>query len=74
VVGSIQINGPATANYDIDLGVYPITDYYYFTETQGVIMTQNNPVPPMSDNILFNGTNINPLNPLLGAYSVVTCK
>jgi hypothetical protein len=37
-------------------------------------MTQTNAVPPSSDNILFNGTNINPTNPSQGAYSVVTCK
>ncbi|KAI1817913.1 multicopper oxidase [Poronia punctata] len=74
VVGSILIYGPSTANYDIDLGVFPITDYYYFTETQGVRMTQINPLPPSSDNILFNGTNINRSNPSLGEYAVVTLE
>ncbi|KAI0398570.1 multicopper oxidase [Xylariaceae sp. FL0594] len=74
VIGTIQIYGPSTANYDVDLGVYPITDYYYFTETQGVKMTQTNPIPPSSDNILFNGTNINPNDPTKGAYSVVTLQ
>ncbi|KAK0610108.1 laccase [Bombardia bombarda] len=29
VVGAIQINGPASLPYDIDLGTFPITDYYY---------------------------------------------
>ncbi|KAI1330870.1 multicopper oxidase [Xylariaceae sp. FL0255] len=72
VVGSMLINGPATANYDIDLGVFPISDYYYITEAQGVIYTQNNAAPPASNNILFNGTNINPTNPSLGEYAVVT--
>jgi len=29
VVGTVIVNGPATANYDEDLGVMPITDWYY---------------------------------------------
>ncbi|KAK2053617.1 multicopper oxidase [Colletotrichum caudatum] len=65
VVGSIQINGPASADYDIDLGPYPITDWYYETadrlERKGELVV-NGGAPP-SDNILFNGKNINPLGP-----------
>lgn len=72
VVGSIHINGPTSADYDIDLGVYPITDYYYITADEGVRETQTQAVPPSSDNVLFNGTNINPADPSLGEYSVVT--
>ncbi|KAK4249145.1 extracellular laccase [Corynascus novoguineensis] len=55
VVGSIQINGPASLPYDIDLGVFPITDYYYLAADELVHMTQVGP-PPFSDNVLFNGT------------------
>lgn len=29
VAGTIIINGPATANYDYDLGTLPITDWHY---------------------------------------------
>jgi FtsP/CotA-like multicopper oxidase with cupredoxin domain len=62
-VGSIQINGPASLNYDIDLGVFPITDWYY-TPADTISAALNNGVgggaPPPSDNVLFNGTNINP--------------
>ena len=29
IVGGIIINGPATANYDLDLGVMPFTDWFY---------------------------------------------
>jgi len=29
--GSIVIDGPASSNYDIDLGPYPVTDWYYPT-------------------------------------------
>ena len=31
IVGTIQINGPASADYDIDLGTYPISDWYHKT-------------------------------------------
>jgi FtsP/CotA-like multicopper oxidase with cupredoxin domain len=72
VFGLIQINGPASANYDIDLGVFPIFDYYYFTADDGVHTTMAFPIPPPSDNVLFNGTNINPNDPNQGEYAVVT--
>ena len=66
VVGSIQINGPASLPYDIDLGVFPITDWYYDTADE-IQERVNNPAtggaPPPSDNVLFNGTNINPSGP-----------
>lgn len=71
VFGSIHIDGPSSANYDTDLGVYPIHDYYYQSADDLVILTQT-AVPPASDNILFNGTNINPTAPSEGSYSVVT--
>ncbi|GKT49106.1 laccase [Colletotrichum spaethianum] len=63
VAGAIKINGPASADYDIDLGPYVISDWYYDTadhlERQAELVS-NGP-PPASDNILFNGKNINPL-------------
>ncbi|KAK0612088.1 laccase [Immersiella caudata] len=59
VVGTIQIDGPASLPYDIDLGVFPITDYYYAAADELVIFTANNG-PPFSDNVLFNGTNVHP--------------
>ncbi|KAJ0158781.1 Laccase [Colletotrichum tanaceti] len=62
VAGAIQINGPASADYDIDLGPYVISDWYYETadrlERQAELVS--NGAPPPSDNILFNGKNINP--------------
>lgn len=54
VVGTIQINGPASLPYDINLGVFPISDYYYHTPDDLVEYTKNNGPPP-SDNILING-------------------
>jgi FtsP/CotA-like multicopper oxidase with cupredoxin domain len=29
VMGGIVIKGPASANYDIDLGFYPFTDWFH---------------------------------------------
>lgn len=60
VVGTIQINGPATANYDEDLGTFPMTDWYYSTVFQAAaIAFQNGQAglgPPAANNILVNGT------------------
>ncbi|EUC33606.1 multicopper oxidase [Bipolaris zeicola 26-R-13] len=60
VVGTVIVNGPATANYDEDLGVMPITDWYYKTAYQAAsIAFQNGQAglgPPVGDNILINGT------------------
>ncbi|TRX88988.1 hypothetical protein FHL15_010110 [Xylaria flabelliformis] len=71
VFGSIVINGPASLNYDIDLGAYPIQDYYLPTADELVVQTQHTPPPPSSNNVLFNGTNINPAGSG-GAYSRIT--
>ncbi|KAM7191610.1 laccase [Naviculisporaceae sp. PSN 640] len=72
IVGAIQIDGPASYPYDQDLGVFPINDWYYDSVETILqrMMDPNNPYrpgspgsPPESDNILFNGTNINPNGP-----------
>lgn len=70
VVGTIQINGPASLPYDVDLGVFPITDYYYRTADDLVELTKN-AGPPPSDNVLFNGTNVHPTTGA-GKYANVT--
>jgi FtsP/CotA-like multicopper oxidase with cupredoxin domain len=73
VLGAIQINGPASANYDIDLGTYLVQDWYYPTVFQiEDITTQNlqsGQGPPPADNILINGTNKNAAGG--GSYSKV---
>ncbi|KAI1177040.1 multicopper oxidase-domain-containing protein [Nemania sp. FL0916] len=72
VFGSIVIHGPASQNYDIDLGAYPINDYYLPTADEIVLAIQHGGgIPPQSDNVLFNGTNINP-NGAGGSYSRLT--
>jgi FtsP/CotA-like multicopper oxidase with cupredoxin domain len=60
VVGTVQINGPASLNYDIDLGVYPLSDYYYASADELVHLTMN-AGPPFGDNVLFNGTAKHPI-------------
>ncbi|KAK3681564.1 multicopper oxidase-domain-containing protein, partial [Podospora appendiculata] len=62
VVGALVVHGPASANYDIDLGAYPISDYYYETADRLTLRAEllSNGGPPDSDNILFRGKNINP--------------
>ncbi|KAF2703097.1 multicopper oxidase [Pleomassaria siparia CBS 279.74] len=73
VVGTIIINGPATQNYDIDLGTYALSDWYYMTAFQAGAVAFNGGLggaPPTSDNIIINGTNKNAQGG--GAYNQVT--
>jgi FtsP/CotA-like multicopper oxidase with cupredoxin domain len=73
VWGTIQIDGPASANYDVDLGPFPVSDYYYLTTAALTpILAAGGGPPPSSNNIMFNGTNIYPPNPSVGKYAVVT--
>ncbi|KAF1347290.1 hypothetical protein EJ07DRAFT_169810 [Lizonia empirigonia] len=59
VVGTMIIDGPATVNYDEDLGVLPLTDYYY-TEafTLNEVAQHSQRGPPSPNNILVNGTHV----------------
>lgn len=72
--GGLIINGPATANYDIDLGTYLVNDWYYKTSYQisdiADANLQTGAGPPPADNILVNGTNKNAAGG--GAYGTVT--
>ncbi|KAH7080805.1 laccase precursor [Paraphoma chrysanthemicola] len=73
VVGTVQINGPATANYDIDLGVMPMTDWYYITAYQAAARAAlGGGPPPLGDNILINGTAKSATG--TGAYNKVTIQ
>jgi FtsP/CotA-like multicopper oxidase with cupredoxin domain len=56
VFGGIQINGPATANYDEDLGTLTLTDWSHKTADQEYLSALANG-PPTLDNGLINGTN-----------------
>lgn len=79
-MGAIQIHGPATHSYDIDLGVFPISDWYYgsvdrlltrIADASNPFIPDNPGSPPPSDNVFFNGTNINPSGKG-GKYSKIT--
>ncbi|KAK0644590.1 laccase [Cercophora newfieldiana] len=79
VSGSILIRGPSSLAYDIDLGVFPISDWYYGS-ADNLFARVNDPTnpftpgapgsPPPSSNIFINGTNINP-NGTGGEYAKV---
>jgi len=74
VVGPLVFNGPASANYDIDLGPYPVNDWTYRTSFQMNVLAsqaiQNGGPPPAMDNVLINGTNQNSAGG--GQYNYVT--
>jgi FtsP/CotA-like multicopper oxidase with cupredoxin domain len=56
VVGTMIINGPATANYDEDLGVLPITDWFHETAfAMNWRALHGTRGPPIPDNALING-------------------
>ncbi|KAH8649787.1 putative extracellular dihydrogeodin oxidase/laccase [Xylariales sp. PMI_506] len=57
VFGGIQINGPATANYDEDLGVLFLNDWSHETADVEVLKALATG-PPTLDNGLINGTNV----------------
>ena len=63
VFGGLIINGPASANYDTDLGTYTVNDWYYQTAFQIQFETdadlQRGAGPPPANTILINGTNKN---------------
>lgn len=72
MTGPIVIDGPASLPYDIDLGPLHISDWYYGAADSILHRVQDptNPYvpdfpgsPAPSDNILFNGQNINPSGP-----------
>lgn len=63
VVGTILIDGPASGNYDIDLGVFPMADWYYqnadVVNVEASVNSQTGTGAPPSDTLLINGTNNN---------------
>ncbi|KIV98193.1 hypothetical protein PV10_01870 [Exophiala mesophila] len=69
VVGTMIIDGPATSNYDIDLGAYPITDWYYRPAFELAPLLKAGLIPrgATGDTLLINGTNVN-INGTLGKY------
>ncbi|KAI9643544.1 laccase, multicopper oxidase, benzenediol:oxygen oxidorectuctase [Ciborinia camelliae] len=73
VLGGIVINGPATANYDVDLGTYMVQDWYYtpvFALSDRVAHSQIG--PPTADNGLINGSMVAPSGQTGGKYTTNT--
>ncbi|KAI8932083.1 hypothetical protein NX059_010969 [Plenodomus lindquistii] len=56
ILGGLIINGPATANYDEDLGMLFLNDWDHQTVDELYMSAQSNG-PPTLDNGLINGTN-----------------
>lgn len=56
VTGAIVINGPATANYDVDLGAYMLTDWFHTPFFTVNTASKHAPGPPTADNVLVNGS------------------
>ncbi|KIW49289.1 hypothetical protein PV05_10982 [Exophiala xenobiotica] len=73
VVGTLIIDGPTTSNYDVDLGAFPINDWFYRPAFEIAPLIQNAVLrgPPPGDNILINGTNVK-VNGTVGQYSRTT--
>ncbi|TVY85339.1 Laccase [Lachnellula suecica] len=63
VVGPIVINGPASANYDVDLGPMPISDIFYNQMYAEYVLSLTGG-PPVAPNAVINGTMRNPANGL----------
>ncbi|EKD18347.1 uncharacterized protein L3040_006778 [Drepanopeziza brunnea f. sp. 'multigermtubi'] len=65
IVGAMVINGPSSADYDVDLGPVALTDFYYGQMTElakvsrGEIVIPGKVGPPTPDNGLINGVNMN---------------
>ncbi|KZW01176.1 hypothetical protein EXIGLDRAFT_718938 [Exidia glandulosa HHB12029] len=73
--GTILINGPASAEYDIDLGTIALSTIYNQTAFQeGVAAEQVGPLPPSTQNTLINGTNVFLADPSLGKRFQTTFK
>ncbi|KEF60638.1 uncharacterized protein A1O9_02199 [Exophiala aquamarina CBS 119918] len=63
IVGPIVFEGPASANYDVDLGPYTINEWYYLTSWQVASLStaalQGKGLPPQADTMIINGTGTN---------------
>lgn len=77
IAGPLIFDGPTTANYDIDLGAYPISDWMYQSSWQVEYLTEvafqsGGKDNAVMNNILINGTNKNPQG--TGKYSTTTIQ
>ncbi|KAI1509547.1 Multicopper oxidase [Pyrenophora tritici-repentis] len=54
--GPMIIRGPSTADWDIDLGAMPLTDWFHATTFTANAAAVHAKGPPTADNVLVNGT------------------
>ncbi|KAF1983858.1 multicopper oxidase [Aulographum hederae CBS 113979] len=54
--GPILIHGPTTANYDVDVGVLPLTDWFYMPAFEQLPIVSHAAGPPTADTMLINGS------------------
>ncbi|KAH7093948.1 laccase [Auriculariales sp. MPI-PUGE-AT-0066] len=66
VWGAVQINGPATEEYEIDLGTVTLSDWFALQTAFQKGYAAERGGPPPSDNFLVNGTNVNVNNTAQG--------
>ncbi|KAF1364497.1 laccase [Lizonia empirigonia] len=69
LIGPIIIHGPATGDYDLDLGVLPFTDWFHATTFTVNAATLHAKGPPTADNLLVNGSMTSTSG---GQYAVTT--
>lgn len=70
IQGAIVINGPATANYDVDLGPVALTETYDETAWTKNWLALHVAFPPTPINVLFNGSMVNTTGG--GRYNTIT--
>ncbi|KAH7107284.1 laccase [Auriculariales sp. MPI-PUGE-AT-0066] len=64
--GAVVINGPATAEYDIDLGPVTVSDWFALQTAYQKAYAAERGGPPVPDNFLVGGKNVNPSNTTQG--------
>jgi FtsP/CotA-like multicopper oxidase with cupredoxin domain len=67
LIGPLVVNGPSSANWDIDLGPLGVTDYYHTPAFTLYYAERSH--PGSADNALFNGLNTwnsTPTGPVVG--------
>ncbi|EJD49497.1 putative extracellular dihydrogeodin oxidase/laccase [Auricularia subglabra TFB-10046 SS5] len=71
VWGAIVVNGPASAEYDVDLGPITITDWFHQTAYAAAFAAERTG-PPRPPNFLIDGTNALPTDTTKGKRFVRT--
>ncbi|EJD46356.1 extracellular dihydrogeodin oxidase/laccase [Auricularia subglabra TFB-10046 SS5] len=71
VWGAIVINGPATAEYDVDLGPITFNDWFHQSAYAAAYAAERTG-PPIAPNFLINGTNALPTDTTQGTRFVQT--